>query len=82
MRARHSLARKYLPEHAPDKWEVFKSYNKRAVEVELSIKERLKHFPVPEFIWQEYALDQEINDRGIALDMQLVRNAIAFDEHS
>lgn len=71
-----------LPIHAPDKWEQFKSYNKRDVEVELSIKQKLHNFPVPEFIWEEYHLDQEINDRGIAIDMNLVTNAIAFDERS
>ena len=71
-----------LPFHAPDKWATFKAYNKRDVEVELSIKEKLKNFPVPEFVWDEYHLDQEINDRGIGIDMQLVQNAIAFDEKS
>ena len=71
-----------LPTHAPDKWELFKSYNKRDVEVELSIKQKLHNFPVPEFIWEEYHLDQEINDRGISIDMNLVTNAIAFDERS
>lgn len=71
-----------LPIHAPDKWELFKCYNKRDVEVELSIKQKLHNFPVPEFIWEEYHLDQEINDRGIAIDMNLVTNAIAFDERS
>ncbi len=71
-----------LPKHAPDKWATFKAYNKRDVEVELSIKEKLKNFPVPDFIWDEYHLDQEINDRGIGVDMQLVENAISFDERS
>ena len=71
-----------LPEHAPDKWEIFKAYNKRDVEVEVSIKDRLAKFPVPESIWEEYHLDQEINDRGIMLDMNVVENAIAFDEKS
>ena len=71
-----------LPEHAPEKWATFVAYNKRDVEVELSIKEKLKNFPVPEFLWDEYHLDQEINDRGIGVDMQLVTNAIAFDERS
>ena len=68
-----------LPSDAPDKWDVFKSYNKRDVEVELAIKEKLSKFPVPEFIWDEYHLDQEINDRGIGVDMQLVGNAIDID---
>ena len=71
-----------LPHHAPDKWALFKEYNKRDVEVEMSIKEKLRKFPVPEFVWEEYHLDQEINDRGILIDMQLVKNAIAFDERS
>ena len=71
-----------LPKHDMEKWELFKSYNKRDVEVEMSIQERLKKYPVPDFVWEEYHLDQEINDRGIALDMTLVRNAIAFDEKS
>ena len=71
-----------LPEHAPDKWEAFKAYNKRDVEVEMAIKQRLSKFPVPDFIWDEYHLDQEINDRGIMLDMDVVKNAIAFDEKS
>ena len=71
-----------LPEHAPDKWESFKSYNRRDVEVELSIKQRLSKFPVPDSIWNEYHIDQEINDRGIMLDMDMVQNAISFDEKS
>lgn len=68
-----------LPSHAPEKWELFKSYNKRDVEVELAIKERLNRYPVPDFIWDEYHLDQEINDRGIGVDMQLVKNAVEMD---
>lgn len=68
-----------LPMHAPDKWNIFKSYNKRDVEVELAIKERLSKYPVPDFIWDEYHLDQEINDRGICVDMTLVKNAIQID---
>ena len=71
-----------LPEHDIAKWELFKSYNKRDVEVEVSIQERLQSYQVPEFLWDEYHLDQEINDRGIALDMELVKNAIKFDEIS
>jgi DNA polymerase len=68
-----------LPQHDPQKWLLFKSYNKRDVEVELAIKERLSHYPVPEFVWEEYHLDQEINDRGIGVDMRLVKNAIEID---
>lgn len=69
-----------LPNHSPNRWELFKKYNARDVEVELSIKQRLHKFPVPDFIWEEYALDQEINDRGIMVDRQLVENAIRFSE--
>lgn len=68
-----------LPEHAPEKWEQFKSYNIRDVEVEMNIQKKLSHFPVPEFVWEEYHLDQGINDRGIALDMNVVENAINID---
>lgn len=71
-----------LPVHDKAKWEMFKKYNKRDVEVEMSIQEKLAKFPVPEFVWEEYHLDQEINDRGIALDMVVVGNAIIFDERS
>ncbi len=71
-----------LPQHYMEKWETFKAYNKRDVEVEMSIQDRLKKYPVPDFVWDEYHIDQEINDRGIALDMTLVKNAIAFDEKS
>ncbi len=71
-----------LPEHASDKWEAFKAYNRRDVETELSIQERLAKFPVPDTVWAEYAHDQEINDRGVALDMALVRNAIKADARS
>lgn len=71
-----------LPEHDREKWNLFKFYNKRDVEVEMSIQEKLKKFSVPDFVWEEYHLDQEINDRGIALDMAVVENAIAFDEKS
>ncbi len=71
-----------LPVHAPEKWEFFKAYNKRDVEVEMSIQNKLHKFPVPDFVWNEYCLDQQINDRGIALDMAVVNNAILFDERS
>ena len=69
-----------LPEHAPDKWATFISYNRRDVEVEMSIQNRLSRYPVPDFLWDEYHLDQEINDRGILVDMELVNNAIAIDQ--
>jgi len=71
-----------LPKHDPEKWETFKKYNQRDVEVEMSIQHRLSRFPVPDFIWEEYRLDQEINDRGILLDMKVVENAIRFDAFS
>ena len=71
-----------LPEHAPDKWELFKKYNRRDVEVEMQIQERLKNYPVPDFVWDEYHLDQEINDRGIMIDRHLVEQAISIDEQS
>lgn len=71
-----------LPEHAPDKWALFKKYNQRDVEVEMAIQQRLRRYPVPDFVWEEYHLDQEINDRGIAIDMGIVENAICMDERS
>ena len=71
-----------LPQHDSKKWMRFKEYNLRDVEVEMAIKKRLAKYPVPDFIWDEYHLDQEINDRGIALDMNVVRNAISFDGRS
>ena len=71
-----------LPQHDSEKWIRFKEYNRRDVEVEMSIQKRLAKYPVPEQIWDEYHLDQEINDRGIALDMVMVENAILFDERS
>lgn len=71
-----------LPEHAPEKWERFKAYNLRDVETEMQIQKRLSNFPVPDAIWEEYHLDQEINDRGIGVDMELVRQAISMDARS
>ena len=71
-----------LPQHDSEKWIRFKEYNRRDVEVEMSIKKRLAKYPVPDFVWDEYHLDQEINDRGIALNMTVVENAISFDERS
>ena len=67
------------PKDYPDKWEIFKAYNKRDVEAELEIDRKLSRFPVPDFIWQEFYLDQEINDRGILVDMQLADKAINLD---
>ena len=71
-----------LPEHDPEKWKRYKVYNIRDVEVEMQIRQRLAKYPVPEEVWDEYHLDQEINDRGIKVDMQLVRQAIALDSMS
>ena len=71
-----------LPAHAPDKWLAFKKYNIRDVETEMAIQARLSKFPVPDSVWDEYHLDQEINDRGVGLDMELVRQAIQMDGRS
>ena len=71
-----------LPKHDKEKWDAFVKYNARDVEVELSIQERLKNYPVPDSVWEEFWLDQEINDRGIALDMEMAINAISFDKHA
>lgn len=71
-----------LPEHAPDKWERFKAYNARDVETELAIQSRLEKFPMPEHEWQNYILDQQINDRGIQLDLELVKQAIRCDNQT
>lgn len=71
-----------LPEHDREKWERFKAYNLRDVEAEMQIQQRLSKFPVLESVWEEYRQDQEINDRGIGVDMELVRQAIAMDERS
>ena len=70
---------RHTPEDNPERWELFKEYNKRDVETELAIKQRLSKFPVPDSEWRNYKLDQEINDRGILLDMKLVRSAIKCD---
>ena len=72
------------PFHKPagEKWELFKSYNSRDVEVEMAIQQRLSKYPVPPSVWEEYVLDQEINDRGIRLDMPFVENAVKIDAHT
>lgn len=70
------------PFHAPDKWEAFKHYNIRDVETEMSIQQKLHKFPVPEQLWEEYHIDQEINDRGVLIDMELVQQAIHMDIRS
>ena len=71
-----------LHKHAPDKWQAFKKYNIRDVETEMSIQARLSKYPVPDSVWEEYHLDQEINDRGVGLDMELVWQAIQMDGRS
>ena len=67
------------PFHAPDKWSTFKRYNIRDVETEMGIQQKLRKFPVPDSVWEEYHIDQEINDRGVRLDMELVHQAIEMD---
>lgn len=71
-----------FPHHAPDKWAAFINYNKRDVEVELAIKNKLRNHPVPDFLWEEYHQDQNINDRGIGIDVDFVKAAITIDEES
>ena len=71
-----------LPVHAPDKWNEFISYNRRDVETEMEIQRRLANYPVPDAVWDQYCIDQEINDRGILLDLTLVESAIRLDEQS
>ncbi|HEM5075513.1 TPA: DNA polymerase [Streptococcus suis] len=71
-----------FPHHALDKWSTFIDYNRRDVEVELAIKERLKNFSVPDFVWEEYHQDQIINDRGIGIDVDFVKAAIKIDAES
>lgn len=71
-----------LPADAPEKWEAFKTYNIRDVEVEMAIQARLSNYPVPESVWEEYHLDQEINDRGIMIDRELVDQALLIDARS
>jgi DNA polymerase len=71
-----------MPTDAPDKWETFKAYNKRDIEVEMQIQQKLSKFPVPDSVWDEYHLGEEINDRGIGVDMPFVKQAIAFDKKS
>ncbi len=71
-----------LPEHDREKWGRFKAYNLRDVEAEMQIQHKLARFPVPDFVWEEYRQDQEINDRGIGVDMEMVAKAIAMDGRS
>jgi len=69
-----------LPSDVPVKWEQFRLYNARDVETEMAVQARLHKFPVPEDEWQNYILDQQINDLGVRLDMKLVNEAIRCDE--
>lgn len=78
--AKNGSAVRHYPKDAPEKWERFKAYNLRDVETEMGIKDKLSKFPVPESEWINYRLDQQINDRGIMLDLPFVRNAIACDD--
>lgn len=68
------------PADAPDKWQIFKAYNKRDVETEMEIEAKISKFPVPQSVWEEYILDQKINDRGIQVDMPFVQNAIQIGD--
>ena len=69
-----------LPEHAPDRWKTFIAYNRRDVEVEMQIHKRLRNYPVPDSVWEEYCLSEEVNDRGIRIDRQLVEQAVRIDD--
>ena len=68
--------------HDKDKWEMFKNYNIRDVETEMEIEKRISKYPVPDFVWDEYHLSEEINDRGVLIDEELVDNAIKIDEET
>ena len=69
-----------MPEHDPEKWDAFVRYNIRDVETEMGIAAKISRFPVPEDVWKQYVLDQEINDRGVAIDMTLAQKAVQCDE--
>ena len=73
---------RHMPASAPEKWATFRAYNLRDVETEMAIQERLRKYPVPEEVWSQYHLDQQINDRGIGVDRTLVRGAIGIDKRS
>ena len=73
---------RHMPASAPEKWATFRAYNLRDVETEMSIQDRLRKYPVPEEVWSQYHLDQQINDRGIGVDRTLVRGAIGIDKRS
>ena len=71
-----------LPSDDPDKWQLFKAYNKRDVETEIAIEKKISKVKIPDHLWKEYELDQKINDRGVLLDLDLVKAAIQMDERS
>ena len=75
-------ATRRMPASAPEKWATFRAYNLRDVETEMSIQDRLRKYPVPQEVWSQYHLDQQINDRGIGVDRTLVRGAIGIDKRS
>ena len=79
-KARDGGAFRHYSTDNTEKWAVFKAYNRRDVETEMGIQQKLAKFPVPESEWRNYQLDQRINDRGIMLDMEMVRQAIDCDE--
>ena len=79
---KNNPATRNYPQDAPEKWDLFKKYNVRDVEVETQIQDTLSKFPVPDFVWEEWFIDQQINDRGVELDMVLARNAIDMDTRS
>lgn len=68
-----------MPADAPEKWAVYRQYNAQDVETERAIRKALEKYPLPEQEWELYALDQQINDRGVRVDKKLVKNAIAVD---
>ena len=76
----HGVPKFHSPADAPDKWQIFKAYNKRDVETEMEIEAKISKFPVPQSVWEEYILDQKINDRGIQVDMPFVQNAIQIGD--
>lgn len=69
-----------LPSSDPAGWKLFQSYNARDVQVETAIRQKLANFPVPDYLWGQYEVDQRINDRGIRIDTTLATNAITIDE--
>lgn len=78
----NNFGNRNLPEHAPEKWETFKAYNQRDVEVEMKIRQLLQRYPVPDSVWETWFIDQDINDRGIMVDEDLIDCALSIDEES